>query len=127
VLKEHPLGTGMGSSGDAMESYFEPYGAIHVTSHNLLLRVALETGFPGLILFLLIAGWVGYAVVVLKRTDDRPVTITFFGMCLIVFITGITGSTLGAYPANLIFWTLSGGAVGLSLRTKARTSDVGNT
>ncbi len=120
VLKAHPLGTGMGSSGDAMESYFQPYGAIHVTSHNLLLRVALETGFPGLVLFLLIAGWVGYAVVTLKRADDRGVVVVSLGMCLIVLVTGITGSTIGAYPVNLIFWTLCGGAVGCALRIEGK-------
>jgi len=120
VLKSHPLGTGTGSSGDAMESYFLPYGAIHVTSHNLWLRVALETGFPGLILFVLIAGWMGYAVVVLKRSEYGSVVTVLLGLCLIVVITGITGSTLGAYPINLVFWSLSGGAVGLALRTKGR-------
>jgi len=120
VLKSHPLGIGMGSSGDAMESYFHPYGAIHVTSHNLWLRVALETGFPGLILFLLIAGWIGYSVAMLKKDSDRVVVVVLLGMCLIVLITGITGSTLGAYPVNLIFWTLCGGAAGCVLRVRGR-------
>ncbi|MCP4685025.1 MAG: O-antigen ligase family protein [bacterium] len=124
VLKSHPLGTGMGSSGDAMKSYFEPYGAIHVTSHNLLLRIALETGFPGLVLFLFIVGWIGYAVVKLKESDDNVVALVLLGMCLIVAITGITGSTLGAYPVNLVFWSLCGGAAGCALRLKGKIQDV---
>ena len=113
VLSTHPLGTGMGSSGDAMESHFHPYGAIHVTSHNLLLRIALETGIPGLLLFLILAGWIAFVVIKLKKANYQGATVVLLGMCLIVAITGITGSTLGAYPMNLIFWTLCGGAVGL--------------
>ncbi|PWB70809.1 hypothetical protein C3F09_08635, partial [candidate division GN15 bacterium] len=52
VVVEHPMGIGMGAAGDAMSRYFEPYGKIHVTSHNMFLWVLLETGVLGLVLFL---------------------------------------------------------------------------
>ncbi len=118
TLKSHPFGTGMGSAGDAMEHYFEPYSRIHITSHNLFLRVALETGWLGLLLFLGIIGCILASVRTLKRSGDRVAAIMLLGPLMVVLITGITGSTAGAYPANLLFWSLCGVLVGLASTTK---------
>jgi len=109
VVIEHPLGIGMGAAGDAMAHYFEPYGKIHVTSHNLFLWVLLETGILGLALFLFVAYYLIKAVRTLLKRSELTVSAGSTGMLLIIFIAGITGSTIGAYPINLLFWTLCGG------------------
>lgn len=118
IIKSHPFGSGMGSAGDAMEHYFEPHSREHITSHNLFLRVALETGWLGLLLFLGIFGCILASVRTLKRSGDVVATVMLLGPVMIVLITGITGSTIGAYPLNLLFWSLCGVLVSFALKVK---------
>lgn len=122
VVMEHPLGIGMGAAGDAMSRYFEPYGKIHITSHNLFLWVLLETGIPGLVLFLFVAYYLVRAVRSLLKGGELTIGAISAGMLLIMFIAGITGSTIGAYPVNLLFWTLCGGLCAHARRLKGESS-----
>lgn len=122
VVMKHPLGIGMGAAGDAMSHYFEPYGKTHVTSHNMFLWVLLETGIPGLALFLFVAYYLVKAVRGLLRNGELTIGAVSMGILLIIFIAGITGSTIGAYPVNLLFWTLCGGFCAYSYRLESESS-----
>ena len=108
LVLEHPLGLGMGAAADAMAQHFEPHGKIHITSHNLFLWVVLETGLLGLVLFLFIAFYLVRAVRILMKAGDLTTSAITIGMLTVILIAGITGSTIGAYPVNLILWTLCG-------------------
>ncbi|HOP07001.1 MAG TPA: O-antigen ligase family protein [candidate division Zixibacteria bacterium] len=115
LLKSHPAGLGMGSAADAMEQYFEPANKIHVTSHNLFLRVALETGWPGLILFLLMVLLLAQAAFRLRGEGDLPAAMLLSGPLTVIMIAGLTGSSLGAYPINLLLWAFCGLLCGLAM------------
>jgi O-antigen ligase len=116
MFSDNPLGAGMGSASDALGSHFTASGGEHLTSHNLLLWVGIETGIIGLLLFLGLLTTIGLAIRKLIKLDDRPMAAAACGAMVTVLITGLTGSTLSAYPVNLIFWTLSGCYIGY-LRT----------
>jgi O-antigen ligase len=112
MLTESPLGSGMGCASDAMGSHFAATGGQHLTSHNLLLWVAVETGIIGLLLFLGVLSIIALAIKKLIQIEDRPIAMAACGALTVILITGFTGSTLSAYPVNLIFWTLSGCYIG---------------
>jgi O-antigen ligase len=112
---ENPFGVGMGSAADALGYQFEGSGHQHVTSHNILLRIALETGWIGLCLFLAILWQLARAVKRLKVRRDYWLAATAGGWILILLITGVTGSSINAYPINLLFWLVGGGIVSYSL------------
>lgn len=116
TLADYPLGAGMGSASDAMGAHFAAANGLHITSHNLFLWVGLETGLIGLLLFIGILFSIFLAARKLVALDDRPLAMAAFGALVVILISGLTGSTLSAYPVNLIFWTLSGCYVGY-LRT----------
>jgi len=116
MMARYPTGLGMGSAADAMDHHFIPAGKLHITSHNLFLRVGLETGWPGLILFLIMLGMLIAAAVRLRRAGDQAATLLLVGPFVFILIAGLTGSTIGAYPVNLLLWSLAGMLVGLSYR-----------
>jgi O-antigen ligase len=107
ALINGPLGYGMGSAGDAMEMYFEPTGRFHITSHNLFLRAGIETGWMGLIIIIGLFLFFLRAIWGLRHKNEALFPL-FFGMLLVILVTGITGSTIEAYPMNLIFWIFMG-------------------
>ncbi len=110
-----PFGYGMGSAGDAMEFYFEPTGRFHMTTHNLFLRAAIEMGWFGLIVYGYLFTFFSLAAWRLNGRDSN-MAVVFTGMLFMVLITGITGSTIEAYPMNLIFWIFMGILVRNSLK-----------
>lgn len=112
---ENPFGIGMGSAADAIGYQFEGTGHKHITSHNILLRMALETGWIGLCLFLAILWQLVRAVNRLKTKKDYWLAAVIGGWLVIMLITGITGSSINAYPINLLFWLVAGGIVSYSL------------
>jgi len=119
AVRSNPFGLGMGSSADAMEYHFEPRQKVHITSHNILLRIAVETGWLGLLLFLGILAQIALTVRSLEKSGDPVLAIMLLGPLAIVLITGIGGSTIGAYPVNLLFWSLCGLTAGYSELVKA--------
>lgn len=116
MFAEYPLGAGMGSASDALGGHFSAANKEHLTSHNLLLWVGIETGAFGLLLFVCILAAVAFSIRRMVLIKDQPLAIAGCGALVVVLITGLTGSTLSAYPVNLIFWTLAGCYIGY-LRT----------
>jgi hypothetical protein len=85
--------------------------------------VLLETGILGLILFLCIVWNLIRAVRILLKGGELTLGAIAVGVMLVILIAGITGSTIGAYPVNLIFWTLCGSVCALAGMTdRARQS-----
>ena len=114
AVATHPFGIGMGSAADALGHYFDPYKYVHITSHNMFLRMALETGWMGLGLFMAILWLALRAARRTARMGDHPMAMLLMGWPAIVLITGITGSSINAFPVNLLFWLIVGGAVRLT-------------
>ncbi|MBX7150645.1 O-antigen ligase family protein [bacterium] len=108
-----PLGYGMGSGGDAMEFYFEPTNRFHMTTHNMFLKAGIEMGWFGLAVFVYLFVFFLRSIWKLFKQDSHSAVI-FAGMLLIILITGITGSTIEAYPMNLIFWIFMGSLISIS-------------
>jgi O-antigen ligase len=106
-----------------MGRYFEPYGKMHVTSHNMFLWVLLETGIVGLVLFLSVGYQIIKATRNLLKRGESVIGAVGIGMLLIIFIAGITGSTIGAYPVNLLFWALCGGLCAYSYRLERESAN----
>lgn len=113
TLRTNLFGLGTGSAADAMGDRFEPANSTHITSHNILLRVAIELGWVGLSIFIILLVQIGLTVRQLRNRHDDTLAILLGGCLSILLITGITGSCLGAYPMNMIFWVIAGGAAGV--------------
>lgn len=124
MIAEHPLGLGVGSAADAMEGPFVTHSKIHVTSHNLFMRIVLEMSVIGLIFLIWLLYRIWSAVKVLNQQHDQAAAYLVLGPWLIIMIAGLTGSTLGAFPVLLVIWALTGMAIALS-RTYVRENHAG--
>jgi len=114
AIREHPLlGYGMGSGGDTLEAAI---GVVHFTSHNLALKLLLETGVLGAICFL------GVTLLCLRRflelwrrRGKAPETYRLAALSVsiiaVIYINGLVGSAIEPYPANLLFWFAQGSLV----------------
>lgn len=126
------LAWGMGSAGDALDKPF--LGRVHYTTHNMGLKVLIETGFPGLVGFLgMILVWGlrflhglggGYAArsgdgshsardaleagrdTGARGGDDDPLLAQLAAGALVmpVLFNGIANSGIETYPMNLFMW-----------------------
>ena len=123
VVGTNPFGIGMGSAGDAMGSSFEYQNRTHITSHNIFLRFAIETGWIGLGLFLAIVWTAVAAARRLKSARDFALASLLLGWLVVLLVTGITGSSINAYPANLLLWVSVGGIVNYSRSLHQEESD----
>lgn len=106
LIERSPLvGWGPGSAGDAMGDLFGP-GAVHVTAHNVVLKLAVEGGLLGLVL-------VGLLLIrVVRRVDattPQGETALICGSVMAAF--GLTGSMIDALPVSFVLFVLIGLAV----------------
>jgi O-antigen ligase len=95
MIQQSPfLGWGPGSAGATLGNQFMSGG--HVTSHNMLLKYAVEGGVFGLALYLIIIGIVIASII---STHD----VTRMGLAAIVpmLTFGLIGSTVDALPVSL--------------------------
>jgi hypothetical protein len=109
------LGYGMGSAGDTLETEL---GLVHFTTHNLLLKVLIETGVFGALSFLglLIASFCLYLRIRWNRRrapETHRLAALHLGVIVVVLVNGLVGSGIEAYPVNLFFWFAIGGMLSL--------------
>jgi len=121
AILEHPFrGYGMGSGGDTLEAEI---GVVHFTSHNLALKILLETGIAGTLVFFGLVAWcAGPFAGLWKRRRESPETYRLATLAVsilgVILVNGIVGSAIEAYPCNLLFWFALGSLLTLSEEQK---------
>ena len=78
IAIHHPLlGVGVGNHGALME-YYDPFGVIKLglfegtkPAHNMYISVAADNGFPALIIFIWLIGYVLKETNILNKIDDE--------------------------------------------------------
>jgi O-antigen ligase len=103
ALRQSPLvGWGAGSAGDTLGPQFLPE-FFHVTSHNILLKIAVEGGLVG------IAAWVFLAVAIWRTVGwstgaGRVALVSLIGLA----VFGVVGSSLEALPVTYFLFVMVG-------------------
>jgi O-antigen ligase len=112
ALRRNPWGYGLASALDSFSHRPDFIGHYFFTSHNQYLKVALELGLFGVLIFAiimftsLIVAFRNYRLIadpILKST-----AVLFIAMWVAVNISSMASPILDAYPINLYFWTLMG-------------------
>lgn len=112
MIESRPVfGWGAGSAGDTLDRYF-PAPLQHVTSHDMFLKYAVETGLVGALAVIATLLGVAYALVRLGRSHGSR----SFGLGLVAGLIafGATGSAVDAVPVSGIAFFL----IGLSVRSR---------
>lgn len=110
------VGMGAGSAGDTLGQAF---GANpHVTPHNLLLKILVEGGVIGMILWLLVimALWTSLPV---RSPEGQLAVVSILGL----FGLGLTGSAIEALPVTYLIFMVAG--LGVSQRKKGAPPALG--
>jgi O-antigen ligase len=106
----NPLGYGTGSAADNLNYAFA--GRYTFTSHSTYLKIALELGVLGLLLFLAIS-WkiIRIGLSTLSKIQDnflKGTMISILSFFVAFLIAGIVGPFTDTYPTNLYMWFLVG-------------------
>lgn len=110
MFRESPLfGMGAGSAGDTLGQAFGAH--LHVTPHNLLLKILVEGGAIGMILWLLLIMVLWHAL----DTRTEPGTLAVVSV-LGMFGLGLTGSAIEALPVTYLIFMVAG----LGVRAQGR-------
>jgi O-antigen ligase len=125
VIKEYPMGIGMGMTGAASLKYPDSTGLSRVTLDNSYLEILMTTGWPGLILFLILATVIMIRLIILPEHLYKDLQLlrialssTFVSYLAIMFF----GEYIELNPARTIAWIMVGIAV--SLPRIQRISDI---
>lgn len=94
------VGWGAGSAGDTLGIYFS---GNHVTSHNIFLKIAVEGGLMGLLLWLAFAGSIVRHLPLRERTSS-----TGFAILAALCGMGLTGSAIEALPLTFYAFFMVG-------------------
>ncbi|GGB41758.1 O-antigen ligase family protein [Fictibacillus barbaricus] len=104
VAKNPLLAYGTGSSGDTLNTVYD--FQYHVTSHNVFLKILMETGVIGLAMFASL--FIGISLLFLKKVLNKETTLIkkvyacCFAVMVVFFINGLVGSALDTYPISSI-------------------------
>jgi O-antigen ligase len=109
VLTSPIVGWGSGSAGDTLEKFFVT--GEHVTSHNILLKVLIEGGLVGAVL------WIGLVYAIFRRLRrGEPSTAIAVGALAVLLGMGLTGSSLETLPLTWFIFLF----VGMAITTTGR-------
>lgn len=115
ALRENPLlGYGTSSAGEGLFNLYQETNSRHFPSHNLYLKVFLELGIIGLLLFFVLIGGSlvkGWKAVRKQDATSPAILLTLrWGIATVVafLAAGLVIPTLDAYPGNYYFWLLLG-------------------
>lgn len=98
LIISHPfIGWGIGTAGDTLLNV----SSIHVTPHNLFLKILVENGICCSICYLLI-----FFFHIYESRNKKTKFAYFFMPTLCVFINGLTGSTISCYQCMVLYWIL---------------------
>lgn len=108
-VKNPVIGYGMGSAGDTLGKLYD--WKVHITSHNLGLKILMETGLLGFGIYIsFFFAWFKKALDLFKAKNRhiRNLSVLITSMLLVVLVNGVVGSAVGAYPINLYVWFFMG-------------------
>jgi O-antigen ligase len=114
ALLAHPfMGYGTSSAGEGLVNLYMGTSSTYFLSHSLYLKVLLELGLGGLLLFFLIVGSSlkrGWQALWRRHGlgDTEPLLMWSLAVVASFLISGLVIPTLDAYPANYYFWLLLG-------------------
>ena len=115
AIKEQFLtGYGTSSAGEGLGFYYTGTRSKFFSSHNIYLKIMLELGIFGLLLFCaivamsLLLGWRKFRLLRHNRDPLMQHHLWAISVICAFLITGLTGAMLDAYPANYFFWLLLG-------------------
>lgn len=111
-FKNPIIGYGMGSAGDTLGEIYD--WNVHITSHNLALKILMETGIIGLAVYIyFFLAWFRKALDLLrkKRGHTNNLSVLITSIVLVVLVNGVVGSAIEAYPVNLYVWFFMGALV----------------
>ncbi len=123
IQKQPFLGYGTGSAGEGLRNLYESTKSFYFFSHNLYIKIWLEMGFMGLVVFLWIVGeslWKGLRQLYQPYIANlEAISLLQWGVAVVIafLASGLVIATLDAYPPNYYFWLL------LGLLSRARTLD----
>jgi O-antigen ligase len=102
LFQQSPIfGWGSGSAGDTLTGFF--LGREHITSHNIFLKIAVEGGLLGIIL------WVGLIVSIVRRMRRVNTLTVVAGASLAAVVgMGLTVASLEALPLSYFAFFLVG-------------------
>ena len=86
-------GWGMGSAGDTLSKY--NISNVYVTSHSMYLKVIMETGIIGGLLYIILPVWTLFAT---RRKLDYRLRGLSYSIIACVLINGMVGSTISTFP-----------------------------
>lgn len=104
LVKEYPLtGLGVGAAADTMSKY--GVSDIYITTHNMYLKLFIEIGILGGLLYLAI-----FAITIfqLRKSKDYKIRALYTGLSLCILLNGIVGSIVSAFPDLTLFWIIAG-------------------
>ncbi len=113
AIQTRPLfGYGTSSAGEGLQALYANARSLHFISHNLYIKIWLEMGFVGLIIFLLLVGSSlrnGTHQLFKSTTGETRLFLQWSIAVVIAFLmSGLVIPTLDAYPVNYYFWLLLG-------------------
>jgi O-antigen ligase len=107
IARQPLIGYGTGSAADGFDRLYRGTGSERFEPHSIYLKVLIEQGFIGFVVFGLFLATLG--IIVLRRQRSRALVDTIaLGIFTLVVVSGLTGPMLDAYPFNLLFWTFAG-------------------
>lgn len=96
-------GWGAGSAGDTLGPQFEAAGMQHVTSHNILLKIVVESGLVGLLAWAFVA-FALWRTVSWRTGAGRVALVSLVGLG----VFGLVGSSLEALPVTYLLFVIVG-------------------
>jgi O-antigen ligase len=115
AILENPFwGFGTSSSGEGLAHFYESTLSFYVNSHNLYLKILIELGVVGFLVFFAIV------FISLKRgarhlrrqqfVNQRQIMTTIWALAVVFafFVAGLAVPVLDAYPPNYYFWLVLG-------------------
>lgn len=115
ALLQHPwIGYGTSSAGEGLQNLYAGTPSLFFFSHNLFIKILLELGALGLVLFLIIAsnslytGWKSLRSKDILPKANKEILQWSIAVVFSFLVAGIVIPTLDAYPANYYFWLLLG-------------------
>ena len=109
LVRQYPLGNGLGGGGTSVPYFLQDRIRNAVSMENEYARILLETGLPGLVMWLLFLGWV------FTRRRIRREDMFYFGRrlsyvaCACSFASGLIGVGLfTSVPTTALLFLLTG-------------------
>jgi O-antigen ligase len=104
------IGYGTSAAADGFDRLYTRADSQHFEPHSVYLKVLLEQGIFGFVVFGLFLAGIGILALRGQRSDTR-FDRSALGITVLLLVSGLTGPMLDAYPFNLLFWTVAGALV----------------